>query len=82
MIVEIMSPSTAKRDMALKFNVYLQAGVREYWVVDPETYTVSVHVLENGKYVTSVYGEDGIAPVRVLGGFGITLSDVFADSLF
>ena len=30
MIIEILSPSTAKRDIVLKFNAYLQAGVREY----------------------------------------------------
>ena len=36
-IVEIMSKTTRKKDSILKLNKYMNAGVREYWMVDPES---------------------------------------------
>jgi Uma2 family endonuclease len=54
MVVEIVSPSSAKYDRVLKFRKYQKAGVREYWIVDPEIKTVQVCVLENGRFVPSV----------------------------
>ena len=79
MVVEILSPSTSARDRWIKFNQYLQAGVREYWIVDPDSRTLSVHVLENGKYVTTAYGDTGTVSVRVLDGCVISLPDVFSE---
>ena len=79
MVIEILSPSTAMHDRFTKFNAYRRAGVREYWILDPETKTVNVHILTNGEYVTNVYGEDDTAPVRVLEGLTIDLKDVFAE---
>ena len=78
MVAEILSPSTARHDKLVKFNQYLKAGVREYWIVDPDKRTVAVHILENGKYTTTTYGEEDTVPVHVLEGCGIVLSDVFA----
>lgn len=79
MIIEIVSPSSGKHDKVTKFNKYLQAGVREYWIVDPPDKALTVHVLEDGKYVTSAYGETDTAPVNVLEGCMINLADVFAQ---
>jgi Uma2 family endonuclease len=52
LVVEILSPSTAKRDTNNKFFLYEEYGVREYWIVHPRDQTVLVNVLENGKYKT------------------------------
>ena len=79
MIVEILSPSTAGKDRHLKFNAYQKYGVREYWIVDPDSRTVSVHILKNGEYTTYAYAEPETVPVRVLDGCTVTLSDVFAE---
>jgi Uma2 family endonuclease len=79
MVVEVVSPSSAKYDRVLKFRKYQKAGVREYWIVDPEIKTVQVCILENGRYVTSVYDENDKAPVSVLEGCEIDLSGVFAE---
>jgi len=45
LVVEILSPGNAEREMRDKFEVYETAGVREYWVVDPEHEVVSVYKL-------------------------------------
>jgi Uma2 family endonuclease len=45
-VIEIASPSTAKRDIGIKLQEYKKAGVREYWIVDPDTKTVSVHAFQ------------------------------------
>ena len=77
MAVEVLSPSTTRRDRLEKLNLYQKYGVREYWVVDPDDKTVSVHFLENGKYVIYAYGEEDVAPVRILESCDINLKDVF-----
>lgn len=43
LVVEILSPSTRKRDDQLKRQVYDRAGVREYWIVDPELESIKIH---------------------------------------
>lgn len=51
LIIEIISPSTARRDKIEKFNLYEKSGVQEYWIVEPEEKILSVFLLEsNGKY--------------------------------
>ena len=77
MVIEILSPSTSSRDMLLKFNKYMQAGVREYWIVDPETRIVRVCILKDGKYETNDYSEAEAVAVHVLDGCTIDLREVF-----
>jgi len=77
MTIEILSPSTSKRDLLTKLVKYQNAGVREYWIIDPDAEVVKVHVLENGRYVISSYESNEVITVNVLDGCVITLSDVF-----
>ncbi|MFI7063238.1 Uma2 family endonuclease [Kribbella sp. NPDC050124] len=49
--VEILSPSTRMLDLLLKRGVYEQAGVRSYWILDPEKETLTVLELVDGVYV-------------------------------
>jgi len=77
MVIEILSPSTSKRDLFIKLEKYQNAGVREYWIVDPDAQTVNVHLLENGRYVINSYESTETIAVTVLDGCVITLSDVF-----
>ena len=78
-VIEILSPSTARLDRTTKFDQYKAAGVREYWIVDPDTRTVSAHVLQNGEYMTRAYTDTGTAPVSVLEGCEINLEEVFEN---
>ena len=77
MIVEILSPSTARHDQVVKFNKYLEAGVREYWVVYPDVRSVMTFLLKDGHYVSKAYGDTELISVSVLEDCQIHLADVF-----
>ena len=51
LVVEVLSPSTRERDLGAKRDLYERVGVREYWVVEPESSTVTLLALEDGRYV-------------------------------
>jgi Uma2 family endonuclease len=78
MVIEILSSSTARYDRLVKFNKYRQAGVWEYWIVDPEEKMVMVYVLKDGEYTALNYDDTGTAPVAVLPGCEIDLKAIFA----
>lgn len=54
-IIEIISPNTSSHDYMRKLNLYMDAGVREYWIVDPLKASVYVYHLEETKFETSAY---------------------------
>jgi Uma2 family endonuclease len=78
LIVEILSPSNTGAEYIRKFNLYLEAGVREYWLVEPVSKTVQAFVLQNGAYTGKVYNSASLLPSAVLEGLSISLNDVFA----
>lgn len=49
LVVEVLSPSTAKNDRRHKMEVYAESGVREYWIVDPANKSVEQYLQENGR---------------------------------
>ncbi len=51
LIVEVLSPGTAKNDRGYKKNLYETAGVKEYWIVDPISHSIEVYILADGKFV-------------------------------
>ncbi|MBR0173446.1 MAG: Uma2 family endonuclease [Lachnospiraceae bacterium] len=56
-VLEVLSPSTRKKDMTLKLAKYEAAGVKEYWIVDPEKEKVIVYRFgEEEDYDISLYG--------------------------
>ena len=78
MVAEVLSPSTQRHDRLVKYNLYQRAGVREYWIVDPENKTVQVSILEDGRYrLAEVYTAQDIAKVNVLDGCFVELSKLF-----
>ena len=79
MIIEILSPSSIRHDTITKLNKYLQAGVREYWVVNPEDKIVNVHTLDDDKYITKVYSDEDTVAVHVLDGCVLDMREVFTE---
>ena len=90
LVIEILSPSNTSKERLMKFNLYLKAKIREYWVVYPEGKAIDVHVYERGRYFTSSYGVNEsdvkeierapeIIPVSVLNGLEIDVKDIFQE---
>ena len=81
LIIEIMSPSTAKKDLKEKFDLYEKAGVKEYWIVDPNNKTVMVFKLdENKKYRKfDVYANEDSITVGIFEGLIIDLKEIFTE---
>jgi Uma2 family endonuclease len=52
LIVEILSPGNSRKEMDIKFELYEESGVREYWLVEPAENAVFAYVLnEHGTYI-------------------------------
>jgi len=80
MVVEILSPSTRRHDRLVKLGLYQKAGVREYWIVNPDEKTVQVFLQDSGSLrLCEEYGQNDVAKVNVLNGCFIELNRVFAE---
>ena len=66
-VVEVLSPSTSKRDCTLKLAKYSEAGVRECWIVDPKKKRVLVYNFEVEECLTLYTFEDAV-PVQIYEG--------------
>jgi Uma2 family endonuclease len=77
-VVEILS-TNRKQDLVVKFNKYQEAGVGEYWIVDPDIHTVQVNILKNAEYVTRMIDADAdpLVPVATLPGLEINFTEAF-----
>lgn len=81
MLLEILSPSTRRYDRLTKLELYQRAGVKEYWIVNPDEQTAQVYLLdEHGLLrLREEYDRKGIAKVNSLDGCFIELSRVFPE---
>ena len=78
-IVEVVSPSTQRMDYIVKLFKYRTAGVREYWIVDPQHRIVSVYTLTDGRYGGGV-AYSGTLCSGVFPGLEVPLSEIFPES--
>ena len=77
-VVEVVSPDSPERDLVHKRDDYAEAAIPEYWIVDPQTETITVLVLGDAGYVTrGVYGRNVQASSLALPGFAVNAGDVF-----
>ena len=80
LIVEILSPSTASKDLNEKYQLYEEHGVKEYWVVYPGEAVLEIYELQEGKYVSKgKFVKDDVVTSSVLVGLELNLQEVFAD---
>ena len=81
LVIEILSPSTRRHDRLIKIGLYQRAGVREYWIVDPENKAVQVFLQDGGGSlkIHEDYGREDVAKVNVLSGCFVELSKVFSE---
>jgi Uma2 family endonuclease len=81
-IIEILSPYTSRKDIAIKHELYQRHGVREYWIADPGNRYVHVYLLdEKGNYPDDpkIYLREGTIECCVIEGLRIELGRVFTE---
>lgn len=81
LIIEIVSPSTARSDKFYKFNMYEKFGVKEYWIIEPDIKLVSVFILNKDKRYgrPNLYSETDTVKVTVLDKLVVDLNIVFSN---
>lgn len=79
LVVEILSPSTIRKDLNEKYGLYERSGVKEYWVVEPAGHWVQQYVLTPaGRFGIEVTHErKGILDCQVLPGFTVDVAELF-----
>ncbi len=79
LLVEILSPSTGRRDRTTKRDLYARHGVKEYWIADPDAQTLAVMLLRDGAFETvAEYGIEDTLTSPTLEGFSVSLDRIFA----
>ena len=79
LVIEILSPSTSRKDLVLKMAHYRWAGVKEYWIIDPQKRLLCKHVLVDGSFTAEWFDAPSTVPVAVLPGCEIDLAQVFGE---
>lgn len=84
LVVEILSPSTSRKDMNEKYRLYEREGVREYWIIEPRACWLHRYVLgEDGRYGEALVREKsdgfGAAASAVLSGFSFDPDSIFSE---
>ena len=75
-IIEIVSPSTARRDYLTKLNLYAVYGVKEYWIVNPDRETITVYRLTDQDISPSVYTFRDTVQVQTLTNLNIDFTQL------
>ena len=68
LVLEILSPSTRSKDMLLKLYKYFRAGVREYWIVDPQNRVVLTYDFSDDTLIPEKYTFEDEIPVAISDG--------------
>ncbi|MFD1067952.1 Uma2 family endonuclease [Oceanobacillus locisalsi] len=78
MIVEILSPASVKLDRWIKYRLYEEAGVKEYWIVDPVNESVEIHLLTDKQYTfKGVFTKSDTISVNILSNLELDLEQIF-----
>jgi Uma2 family endonuclease len=81
LIIEVLSPGNPLHDRRTKFQLYAQAGVVEYWIVDPAACTIEVYSLRGQAYVPlGKFGREEKAQSELLAGFSVAVSQICTAS--
>ena len=78
-IAEILSPTNTAIEMERKFRLYREAGVHEYWVLDPEHKILSAYYFKDNAIFPKTYRAADTAHIEIFSDLEITLEPVFAE---
>lgn len=79
LVVEVLSPSTASVDFIKKMGIYMNAGIKEYWILSPQNSTVQIFSLkENGVYAEPlIFSKNDIVKSAIFEDLEVKLADIF-----
>jgi Uma2 family endonuclease len=81
LVIEVVSPDDPSRDYVVKRVEYAQAGIPEYWIVDPRSREIIVLKLEGSVYVQHQHAREGdVAMSALLEGFAVDVKKLFDDA--
>ena len=81
LVVEVLSPSTRRRDETIKRHAYERTGVDEYWLVDPERDVITIHQRVGDRFVRVAEltrGAGDVLTTKLMPGLELSLAKVFA----
>jgi len=84
-VAEVLSPSSIKRDVREKYDLYEKYGVREYWIISPLENYVTVYILQNdGKFDKGTIYEfeqntKSVIPVSIIPGLDISINELYEE---
>ena len=79
LIIEILSPGNSKKEIRIKFELYQEAGVKEYWIINPVEENLIIYTLNSegifggGK----MYAGDDVVKSHAISGFQIEANEIF-----
>lgn len=76
MVIEVLSPATAKKDKTLKLRAYKNAGVAIYWVIDPSNQLIEAYEWSLSAFPL-IYAKEDSVRINILDGVTIHLQDIF-----
>ncbi len=80
LVVEVVSPDDPERDLVVKRREYAEAGITEYWIVDPRTETITVLALDGSRYREhGRFGRGETAGSAAFAGLQAAVGAVFGD---
>ncbi len=80
LVVEVVSPESAERNRSIKFDKYQEAGISEYWLIDPLIQEARFYQLDTeGRYQPAALDDGGAYHSRVLPGFWLRVSWLWQD---
>lgn len=75
---EVLSPSSRKKDTVVKLNKYMEAGVGEYWIIDPDKLKILVYRFDDDDFCPQIFGFDAVVPITCLpGDFAVDFREVY-----
>ena len=81
-MAEVVSPESVGRDRGDKYYEYEEAGVPEYWLIDPQRNQIEFYELgQNGQYKLTVAGAEDVYRSKALPGFWVKIEWLLSDPL-
>ena len=78
LVVEILSPGNTQKEMNLKYNLYEEHGVREYWLVHPLDKTILIYALQDGQFVAHrPFTDEDIATSIIFPNLQVEVAEIF-----